>query len=598
MPLMTLHHRLAGLLAAFAALPIIAFGVYQGWLTQHAETARVQAELEENATRLQTDLDSLVTTAAADLSYLGQINEVSKVLEGVAANDVDEVTFWTAALSRAASNYAVQRKSLSRLQFRTAAGRVLTHVDVIDGKAAVSPPGRTNMLNSEAPLDAVSARWIEEQGRLFLRLIQPSVAARVQGAWVADMDLTPLIQRGSHAEVALFAVIGNQRKALGSTEPASPASSVSANDELVAVRRFAAMATPQNASFEVSTHRRLEVIRAPIRAGLARMAVLCLIGIALATLGGLTLGRTYSRSLNSITDQLTEASSQTSAVALQLATESQTLADGACQQAASLEETSAAFEQISSTATRNAERAERTMQLAQETKQAAEAGESDVQTLEVATRAMMSSADNVAKIAESIDGIALQTNLLALNAAVEAARAGAAGLGFAVVAEEVRRLAQSSSAAARETAGLIQDSIEKTRRCAEVSSHVGQNLEQIADKARRVTELVRDVTAASSDQSRSINEINRAVSRMDQVTQATTAHAAGSADAARGLETQVTAMNSAVVGLIRFMGKGKTESSDGSRPVLQAKVRAHASPVARGGRASTAEVLSSSVRRL
>ena len=593
---MTLHHRLAGLLAAFAALPIIAFGVYQGWLTQHAETARVQSELEENATRLQTDLDSLVTTAAADLSYLGQINEVSKVLEGVAANDVDEVTFWTAALSRAASNYAVQRKSLSRLQFRTAAGRLLTHVDVIDGKAAVSPPGRTNMLNSEAALDVVSARWIEEQGKLFLRLIQPSVAARVQGAWVADMDLRPVIQRGSHAEVALFAVVGNQRKALVGTEPAAVASSVSGNDELVAVRRFAALATPQNASFEVSTHRRLEVIRAPIRAGLARMAVLCLIGIALATLGGLTLGRTYSRSLNSITDQLTQASSQTSAVALQLATESQTLADGACQQAASLEETSAAFEQISSTATRNAERAERTMQLAQETKQAAEAGESDVQTLETATRAMMSSADNVAKIAESIDGIALQTNLLALNAAVEAARAGAAGLGFAVVAEEVRRLAQSSSAAARETAGLIQDSIEKTRRCAEVSSHVGQNLEQIADKARRVTELVRDVTAASSDQSRSINEINRAVSRMDQVTQATTAHAAGSADAARGLETQVTAMNSAVAGLIRFMGKGRNESSDGPKPVLQTQPQVKASPLARGGSTATVEARSSSVR--
>ena len=138
---------------------------------------------------------------------------------------------------------------------------------------------------------------------------------------------------------------------------------------------------------------------------------------------------------------------------------SQSLAEGASEQAASLEETSASLEEMSSMTRHNAENAQKANELAKQARSAADKGVADMQAMNAAMEAIKNSSDDIAKIIKTIDEIAFQTNILALNAAVEAARAGEAGMGFAVVADEVRNLAQRSAQAAKETAGQIEGAI-------------------------------------------------------------------------------------------------------------------------------------------
>lgn len=274
-----------------------------------------------------------------------------------------------------------------------------------------------------------------------------------------------------------------------------------------------------------------------------------------------------SSGLQRIAEALGSASENVSAGARQIAEASQSLATGASEQAASLEETSASLEEMSSMTQRNALDARNAKGLAEDARSAAETGATDMSEMTTAMDEIKVASDNIAKSLKTIDEIAFQTNLLALNAAVEAARAGQQGLGFAVVANEVRTLAQRSADAARENAARITDCVLKSQRGVELSAKVASGLTGIVDKARKVDELVGQIASASEEQSRGIGEVNTAVAQMDKVTQSNAASSEESAAASEELQAQANALSAAVGDLLKIAGlEGQSDSKDPQAP--------------------------------
>jgi len=186
----------------------------------------------------------------------------------------------------------------------------------------------------------------------------------------------------------------------------------------------------------------------------------------------------------------------------------------------------------------NAETSNQASVLASEARAAANDGEASMKRMADAIRQIKESADNTAKIINSIDDIASQTNLLALNASVEAARAGDAGKGFAVVAEEVRNLAMRSADAAKSTEDMIAESVKKADGGVKITEEVAKSLEQIVDRISKVGDLIAEIAAASKEQAQGIEQVNTAVANMNQVTQSNAASAEVSASAAEELKSQ------------------------------------------------------------
>ena len=223
--------------------------------------------------------------------------------------------------------------------------------------------------------------------------------------------------------------------------------------------------------------------------------------------------------LGSALTEVQQSASQVSSTSNQLSAASEQLASGAQEQASSQEETSSSLVEISATVKQNAENAQQARQLAENSREAAEKGGVVVQEAVVAMADINASSRRIADIITTIDEIAFQTNLLALNAAVEAARAGEQGRGFAVVASEVRNLAQRSATAAREIKGLIQDSVRKVESGSDLVNRSGNTLTEIVTSVKRVTDIVAEIAAASQEQATGIEQVSKAMSQMDQVTQ-------------------------------------------------------------------------------
>ncbi len=230
------------------------------------------------------------------------------------------------------------------------------------------------------------------------------------------------------------------------------------------------------------------------------------------------------------------------------------LARGASAQAASLEETSASLEEIAGMARRNSEAVDNAKSFAAQTRSAAEASTGEVAAMTAAMDAIRASSGGIARIVKTIDEIAFQTNILALNAAVEAARAGEAGAGFAVVAEEVRALAQRSATAARETAMKIEDSGAKSTQGAAVCLRVAESLREIAGKTREVDRIVGEIAQGSLEQTHAISQVNGAISQMDRVVQATAAQAEEGAGVAEELDHQAAEVRRIVDELAYVIG--------------------------------------------
>ncbi|WP_414632409.1 methyl-accepting chemotaxis protein [Achromobacter sp. UBA5777] len=216
------------------------------------------------------------------------------------------------------------------------------------------------------------------------------------------------------------------------------------------------------------------------------------------------------------------------------------------QQAASLEETAASMEQLSSTVKQNADSAKQANQLAAAASETASRGGATVSEVVSTMNAISASSVKISDIVSVIDGIAFQTNILALNAAVEAARAGEQGKGFAVVAAEVRTLAQRSAQAAKEIKVLIEDTVQKIGQGSGSAERAGATMQEIVSSVQRVTDIMGEIAAASAEQADGIEQVNRAVSQMDEVTQQNAALVEEAAAAAGSMQDQSADLTRAV----------------------------------------------------
>jgi methyl-accepting chemotaxis protein len=215
-------------------------------------------------------------------------------------------------------------------------------------------------------------------------------------------------------------------------------------------------------------------------------------------------------------------------------------------QASSLEETASSMEELTSTVKQNADNARQANQLAVSASSVAEKGGTVVSQVVETMGSIKASSSKIVDIIGVIDGIAFQTNILALNAAVEAARAGEQGRGFAVVASEVRNLAQRSAGAAKEIKELIGDSVNKVDAGSKLVDEAGQTMDLIVTSIRQVADIMGEITAATQEQSNGIEEVNQAITQMDEMTQQNAALVEQAAAAAESMQEQAQMLAQAV----------------------------------------------------
>ncbi len=253
------------------------------------------------------------------------------------------------------------------------------------------------------------------------------------------------------------------------------------------------------------------------------------------------------------------------------------------EQASALEETAASMEQLGATVKQNADNAKQANQLAMSASTVAIKGGDVVSQVVETMKGINDSSRKIADIIGVIDGIAFQTNILALNAAVEAARAGEQGRGFAVVASEVRSLAGRSAEAAKEIKGLIGNSVERVEAGTALVDRAGATMTEVVSSIRRVTDIMGEISAASTEQSTGVAQVGEAVSQMDQVTQQNAALVEESAAAAGSLRVQAQALVQ-VVAVFKLAtdagsvapaaaGQGERRGADRARNVARPQFR-------------------------
>ncbi len=250
--------------------------------------------------------------------------------------------------------------------------------------------------------------------------------------------------------------------------------------------------------------------------------------------------------LDEVLGQVNEAVEQVNEGAMQVSDNSQSVSQGATEQASSLQEISASMTEINSQARSNAENTEQAQAISEQTKSAADSGHERMQRMMESINNINVASKEISKIIKAIDEIAFQTNLLSLNAAVEAARAGVHGKGFAVVAEEVRNLAQRSAKAARETAELIEGSVNKAREGMDIANATSEALGEIISGITKSKDLIDEIAVASREQVSGIEQTTLALGQIDKVTQANTASAEESAAASEELSGQAQTLKQVI----------------------------------------------------
>jgi methyl-accepting chemotaxis protein len=271
------------------------------------------------------------------------------------------------------------------------------------------------------------------------------------------------------------------------------------------------------------------------------------------------VSRIMIRPINLITEDLNDSADQVASVSGQVSSAGQSLSEGASEQASSLEETSSSLEEMSSMTKLNADNATQADTLMKEANQIIGRANNSMNEVTTSMEEIRKASEETQKIIKTIDEIAFQTNLLALNAAVEAARAGETGAGFAVVADEVRNLAMRAADAAKNTSGLIENTVEKVKGGAENVTRTNEAFTEVAASAAKVGELVSEITAASHEQAQGLEQINKAIAEMDKVTQQNAANAEESASASEQMHAQAEQMRGFVGMLGTLVGGNRKD---------------------------------------
>ncbi|HKJ99354.1 MAG TPA: methyl-accepting chemotaxis protein [Desulfotignum sp.] len=324
---------------------------------------------------------------------------------------------------------------------------------------------------------------------------------------------------------------------------------------------------------------------APVRA--IRNLVLIAGGIFLAATILLVLwfARSITLPINRIILGLNEGADQVAEASSQVSVTSQSLAEGSSEQAASIEETSSSMEEMASMTRKNAENATHADALMKESYKIVTDANASMQQLTGSMQGISQASEETSKIIKTIDEIAFQTNLLALNAAVEAARAGEAGAGFAVVADEVRNLAMRAAQAAKDTAELIEGTVQKVGEGSGLVNRTNEAFVKVSEASGKIGELVAEIAEASKEQSSGIDQVNIAVSEMDKVVQQNAANAEESASASEEMNAQAQQLKSYVEDLVAVItgsqGSQTHASKDNSVPRITASPRQGGSGVPR-----------------
>ncbi len=278
-----------------------------------------------------------------------------------------------------------------------------------------------------------------------------------------------------------------------------------------------------------------------------------LICLTLGTAGAAVVRSTTQQLRRSIVE-LKDGADKVAAAAFQIASSSREVAQGASEQANDLDRTSAASCEMALMTRRNADRSQRAAAFVNNLGEVVVQANSTLGGMIASMEEITASSSRISQIIRVIDEIASQTKLLSLNAAVEAARAGDAGAGFAVVAAEVRNLAQRSAQAASDTAELIENSIVKSTQGGSRLAGVAASVRAVSESAHKVKELVAGIDSSSREQAQGIERISRAVSRMDSLTKRTVTNARDSAETTNGLREQSERLMAVVGRLSALVG--------------------------------------------